>query len=136
MRFRSIGFFFGTLGGLLCANAAGAAPTTLAPTPTFACRAPHGAVAHTLCDSAEYKAMDREIAALTDRAKAQLSRGELSQLAESTARFVRQRSGCGWAAHNSAHPGAAIDECVRASLEGRVRRLRDVVARVGSEASR
>ena len=48
------------------------------------------------------------------------------------ARFVRQPSGCDWAAHNSAHPGAAIDECVRASLEERVRRLRGVVARSGT----
>lgn len=129
MRFPSI--LFGAFGALLCATAANAAPT-----PTFSCRAPHGAVARTICDSAEYKAMDREIAALTDRAKILLSKGELSQLAQSTARFVRQRNGCEWAAHNSAHPGTAIDECVRASLEERVRRLRGVVARTGNEASR
>ena len=76
--------------------------------------------------------MDREIAALTDRAKLELTDGEQSQLAASTARFVRQRSGCEWAAHNSAHPGTAIDECVRASLEERVRRLRGVVTRSGT----
>ena len=101
-------------------------------TGTFDCRKPHSAVARTICSSPEYVAMDREIAALTDRAKAELSPGEQSQLVASTARFQRQRSGCEWAAHNSAHPGTAIDECVRGSLEERVRRLRNVVARSGT----
>lgn len=109
-----------------------AASDVSAATATMKCRAPHGAVAATICGSPEYVAMDREIAALTDRAKAQLSKGELSQLAESQARYLRQRSGCAWAAHNSAHPGAAVDECIRASMEGRVHRLRDVVARSGT----
>ena len=118
----------------LC-GAAGAQARSAA-TPTIACRPPHDAVARIICDSPEYVAMDREIAALTDHAKSLLPAGELSQLAESQARFERQRKGCGWAAHNSAHPGAAIDECVRASLETRVRRLRDVVARGSSEAAR
>ena len=100
-----------------------------------ACRAPRGAVAQTICGSAEYRAMDMEIEALTARAKARLSKGEVSQLAQSTARYMRQRNGCAWAAHNSAHPGTAIDECVHASLDARVHRLRDVVDRGGSEMS-
>ena len=101
-------------------------------TKAFDCKKPHSAVARTLCGSSEYVAMDREIAALTDRARAELTPGEQSQLVASTARFTRQRSGCEWAAHNSAHPGTAIDECVRASLEERVRRLRGVVAKSGT----
>ena len=101
-------------------------------TKTYDCRTPHSSVARTICGSPEYVAMDREIAALTDRARAELTSGEQSQLVASTARFVRQRSGCEWAAHNSAHPGTAIDECVRASLEERVRRLRGVVSRSGT----
>ena len=101
-------------------------------TPAYDCRKPQRAVAKTICESPEYRAMDREIAALTDRAKAELTEGEQSQLVASTARFTRQRAGCEWAAHNSAHPGTAIDECVRASLEERVRRLRSVVARSGT----
>lgn len=111
-----------------------AAPAWAAPqTKAFDCRKPHTAVARTICSSPEYVAMDREIAALTDRARAELSPGEQSQLVASTARFTRQRTGCEWAAHNSAHPGTAIDECVRASLEERVRRLRGVVGRAGNE---
>ena len=110
-----------------------ATPACAVPqTRTFDCRKPHSSVARTICTSPEYVAMDREIAALTDRAHAELTPGEQSQLVASTARFVRQRSGCEWAAHNSAHPGTAIDECVRASLEERVRRLRNVVARTGT----
>lgn len=124
------------LAAALAAGGAAAAtsrhPTAAQATPTFDCRKPQSAVARTICDSLEYRAMDREIAALTDRAKAELTPAELSQLGESTARWLRQRNGCEWAAHNSAHPGTAIDECVRASLEGRVRRLRDVVARTGT----
>ncbi len=112
----------------------GASAPSLAaqPTRTFDCKKPRSSVARTICTSPEYVAMDREIAALTDRARAELTSGEQSQLVASTARFVRQRSGCEWAAHNSAHPGTAIDECVRASLEERVRRLRGVVARSGT----
>jgi uncharacterized protein len=111
------------------ALALGPATDLAAATATLRCRAAHGMVDQTICASPEYVAMDREIAALTDRAKAQMPKGEQSQLAESTARYMRQRKGCGWAAHNSAHPGTAIDECVRASMETRVRRLRDVVDR-------
>ena len=114
---------------LTLAIALGVASGLSASTSTFDCRTPRGAVARTICGSPEYVAMDREIAALTDRAKALLSSGEQSQLAASEARYLRQRNGCQWAAHNSAHPGTAIDECVRGSMESRVQRLRDVVAR-------
>ncbi len=108
-----------------------AAPDLSAATATMKCRPPRGAVAEIICGSSEYVAMDREIAALTDRAKTRLSLGEKSQLIQSEARYHRQRNGCSWAAHNSAHPGAAMDECIRASMEGRVKRLRDVVDRAG-----
>ena len=118
----------GLVGSLLLL---GAGPLFAAP----ACHMPRGIVAQTICGSPEYRAMDLEIEALTARAKARLSHGELSQLAESTARYMRQRNGCAWAAHNSAHPGTAIDECVHTSLEARVRRLRDVVDRSGSEVT-
>lgn len=117
---------------LTAAHAAPARHAAARATPTYDCRKPHGSVGETICGSPEYRAMDREIAALTDRARLELTEGEESQLAASTQRFVRQRSGCEWAAHNSAHPGTAIDECVRASLEERVRRLRGVVARTGT----
>jgi len=114
------------LGVMLLASAAAA------ETPTIKCHSARSAVAKTICDSPEYVAMDREIAALTDRATIALTPGERSQLKASTARYVRQRNGCEWAGHHSAHPGTAIDECVRASMEERVRRLRDVVARSGT----
>jgi hypothetical protein len=73
--------------------------------------------------------MDREIAALTDRATAELSREDRRQLAQSELRYFHQRQGCEWAAHNSAHPGAAIDECVRAAMDARVHALRRLVDR-------
>ena len=122
------------LGLALClaSGAVVAAPRMASQTPTFKCHKPASAVARTICGSSEYVAMDREIAALTDRARAELTPGEESQLAASQSRYLRQRDGCEWAAHNSAHPGTAIDECVRASLEERVRRLRGVVARSGT----
>lgn len=101
------------------------------------CHPARGAVAATICDSPEYLAMDREIAALFDRATAQVSPGDRSLLVKSQAHFLDQREGCGWAAHHSAHPGSAIDECVRASMEGRVRSLRTLVDRAGRfEAAR
>ena len=117
----------GAISLLLCGSRVAAAQT-----PTYKCHKPASAVARTICASSEYIAMDREIAALTDRAKAELTPGEQSQLTASIARYLRQRNGCEWAAHNSAHPGTAIDECIRSSLEERVRRLRGVVASSGT----
>lgn len=115
---------------LVCVVAGiGAASHAIAKTSLIRCRSPHGAVATTICASPEYRAMEREIAALTDRGMAELSPGDRSRLDESQARFLRQRQGCEWAAHNSAHPGTAVDECVRASLEGRVQRLRILIER-------
>ena len=115
---RSIRHLIGLLVFVSAGNAVAAPPSD-----------PRGIVMRTIRESAEYRAMDLEIEALTARAKARLSSGEQSQLAESTARYERQRAGCAWAAHNSAHPGTAIDECVHMSLDARVHRLRDVVER-------
>ena len=70
--------------------------------------------------------MDREISALNDRGMVELgSRNRM--LAQSQFRFFKRRNGCAWASHNSAHPGEAVDECVRGIMEGRLRVLRTVV---------
>ncbi len=96
---------------------------------TQGCRSPHGAVAETICGTPEYAAMDREIAALTDRAMAQFSPSDRHRLAQGQTIYLHRRQGCEWASHHSAHPGVAVDECVRTSLEGRVHALRIIVDR-------
>jgi uncharacterized protein YecT (DUF1311 family) len=114
------------------ASVVAVASTACAATATIHCRAAHGAVATTICGSPEYLAMDREIAALTDRAISQASSPpDRLNLFRGEAIYLHNRQGCEWAAHHSAHPGAAVDECVRASLEGRVRALRVMVDRGG-----
>lgn len=118
---------------LACLTVSPASAAVKAATTIVSCRESNSVVAVTICGSAEYRAMDREIAALADRAGAQLAPGGRSQLAESQARFVKQRSDCAWAGHNSAHPGAAIDECVRDRMEGRIRSLRYIIDHGGFE---
>jgi hypothetical protein len=100
-----------------------------AATAPVRCHAGGGTVVAMICGSPEYLAIDREIAALTDRGMAQFSRPDRARLAQSELRYFHQRQGCAWASHHSAHPGAAMDECLRASMEGRVRALRAMVDR-------
>ena len=78
-------------------------------------------VERTICASPEFKAMDREIAALYDRAGEARHRVVAGQQA-----FLKRRGDCAWAAHHSAHPGVAVEECVRGAMDGRVASLRDV----------
>ena len=73
--------------------------------------------------------MDREIAALYDRGMTQFTDGDRHRLVVSQQAFLRQRTGCDWAAHHSAHPGVAVEECIRTTMETRVRALRQVVDR-------
>ena len=97
--------------------------------PPIACRAAHAGVERNICGSAELLAMDREIAALYDRGLAQFTGAERHRLVMSQQSFLRRRGGCDWAAHHSAHPGVAVEECVRGAMEGRVHALRDVADR-------
>ena len=86
-------------------------------------------VDQTICESPEYVAMDREIAALYDRGRAQFTPDERHRLAQSQLAFLKVRSGCAWASHHSAHPGPAVGECVRDKMEIRLRALRAAVDR-------
>ena len=97
---------------------------------TLKCRvAGVSAITRTICASPEYLAMDREIVALLDRAEARFARVDAHRLAISQGAFLKKREGCEWASHNSAHPGAAVDECLRSVMDARVHALRIAVDR-------
>jgi hypothetical protein len=116
---------------LTCLCLLGTATPGLAAKSVLDCRKDRNAATLVICGSPEYVAMVREIDALTDRARARFAPDDRRRLAQSELAFYRKRQGCAWAAHNSAHPGVAVDECIRASLEGRVRALRIMVDRGG-----
>ena len=102
-----------------------------AATSALKCRAVRGTIDKTICESPEYLAMDREVGALVDLADARFSPDNRRRLGESQTRYLEKRGGCDWAAHHSAHPGAAVDECLRGVMEARVRTLRAAVDRGG-----
>lgn len=102
-----------------------------AAAPPIDCRKAHGAVDQEICGSGEFLAMDREVSALYDRGMSAFSPPDRHRLAESQLSFLKKRRGCDWAAHNSAHPGVAVEECVRNAMEGRVHALRAAVDRGG-----
>ncbi len=102
-----------------------------ATTPPIDCRAAKSVVDRTICQSAEFVAMDREIAALYDRGLADFEPADRHRLAQAQLAFLRRRSGCAWAAHHSAHPGVAVEECIRSAMEDRLNGLRRVVERGG-----
>lgn len=102
-----------------------------AAAPPIDCRHARGSVDQEICGSSEFLAMDREVTALFDRGMASFSAGDRHKLAESQLGFLKKRRGCEWAAHHSAHPGVAVEECVRGSMEGRVHALRAAVDRGG-----
>lgn len=97
--------------------------------PALDCRKAATDVDREICGSDELKAMDREIAALYDRGLASFTGEDRHRLAQSQVAFVHRREGCSWAAHHSAHPGVAVEECVRNSMDGRLRTLRSIVDR-------
>ena len=86
-------------------------------------------ITRAICASPEYLAMDREIVALLDRAEARFAPVDAHRLAVSQGAFLKKREGCEWASHNSAHPGAAVDECLRSVMDARVHALRTAVDR-------
>ena len=100
-----------------------------AAAPAIACAKPGGAVGREICGSPELLAMDREIAALYDRGLATVAGEGRHRLVLAQQGFLHRREGCGWAAHHSAHPGVAIEECVRTTMEDRIRALRTVADR-------
>lgn len=98
-----------------------------AAAPPLDCRKANGAVDQEICGSSEFLAMDRELTALYDRGMASFSPTDRHRLADAQIGFLKKRRGCEWAAHHSAHPGVAIEECVRSAMEGRVHALRAAV---------
>lgn len=100
-----------------------------AAAPAIACGKPGGAVDREICGSPELLAMDREIAALYDRGLATVPGEGRHRIVVAQQTFLRRRGGCGWAAHHSAHPGVAIEECVRGAMEDRIRALRSTADR-------
>ena len=113
--------------GVLLASTIGAAAAPSTPK----CRPARGVVDQVVCGSPEYMAIDREIDALVDLGAIRLALApeDRHRLLEGQAAYLRRRAGCDWASHHSAHPGTAVDECVRASMETRVRALRETVDR-------
>lgn len=108
---------------LLWPVVAAAAPAT----PPLACRPPHSAVDRAICESSELLAMDREIAALYDRGRALTDPATRARMVRRRGLFLLARENCGWAAHDSAHPGTAVDECIRAAMDARLAALRRFV---------
>ena len=98
-----------------------------AASPPISCGKAASPVDRTICASPEFKAMDREIAALYDRALVQVQGEIRHRVVTGQQVFLKRRGGCAWAAHNSAHPGVAVEECVRGAMEARVGALRDAV---------
>ena len=116
---------------LVCAAAAILACGSLAcaASPPIDCRKASNPADREVCGSSEFLAMDREIAALYDRGMTQFNGDDRHRLVLSQQAFLRRRTGCDWAAHHSAHPGVAVEECVRSTMEARVRSLRQAVDR-------
>jgi uncharacterized protein len=102
-----------------------------AATPPINCKKASTTIEKTICESPEFVAMDREIAALYDRGLAAFSIDDRHRLAAGQLAFIKQRGGCAWASHHSAHPGPAINECIRDKMETRLRSLRTSVDRGG-----
>ncbi len=118
----------------LCLGAAFAALATFplhAATPPIDCHKARSVTDRALCEAPDQVAMDREIAALYDRGLASFDPESRHRLAQSQVAFLKQRNGCAWASHHSAHPGPAVSECIRGVMEERVRGLRSVVDRGG-----
>ncbi len=104
-------------------------PVRAAPSAVRCRMAGVSTITRTICASPEYVAMDREIVALLDRAEARFAPVDAHRLALDQQAYLRKREGCDWASHNSAHPGAAVDECLRAVMDARVHALRVAVDR-------
>jgi uncharacterized protein YecT (DUF1311 family) len=115
----------------ICGLLAATAGVRAQAAPAIACARNRTAVERDICAAPELLAMDREITALYDRALAQTPRDEHHRLAQGQLAYLKSRGGCGWAAHNSAHPGTAVEECVRGAMDGRVHALRHLVDRTG-----
>ena len=115
------------LSGACCLAVVAFGTPAFAASPPLACRAAHDEVDRVICTSPEAFALDGEITALYGRGMATFGDDDRHHLAQSQITYIHKRKGCDWAAHHSAHPGSAIDECVHAMMDERLRSLRRVV---------
>lgn len=113
--------------GACCLAAVAFGTAAAAASPPLACRAAHDEVDRVICTSPETLALEGEINALYGRGMATFNADDRHRLAQSQLTYIQKRKGCDWAAHHSAHPGSAIDECVHAMMDDRLRSLRHVV---------
>lgn len=118
-----------TIAAMLVFTVIGLAAAATAETKPIACRSTKSPAEKIVCASSELVAMDREIAALYDRGRSDVGADGRKHLANGQAAFLRQRKDCSWASHHSAHPGSALDECVRGAMDERLRVLRRFVDR-------
>jgi uncharacterized protein len=102
-----------------------------AATPPINCHAARNPVERTICASPEIVALDQEITALYNRGMAKFAGEARHRLAQSQLAYLRRRAGCSWASHHSAHPGPAVDECIRSSMGDRLRGLRNAIDKAG-----
>jgi uncharacterized protein len=102
-----------------------------AESPPIDCDHAKTAVEKQICSSPADVALDREIAALYDRGLAEFSPDQRHALVESQRRFLHARAGCAWAMH-SAHPGAALSECLHNTMGARLHALRRAVDSVAN----
>ena len=103
----------------------------IAATPPINCHGATQSIDRAICASPADTALDAEITALYNRGMATFEGSGRHHLAQNQLAYLKQRRGCDWASHHSAHPGPAVDECVRSSMEDRLRLLRAVVDRGG-----
>ena len=118
----------------LCLVASVACGSAEAATSALKCRAVRGTIDKAICGSPEYLAMDHEIGALVDLGDLRFSPEDRHRLEESQTHYLERRANCQWAAHHSAHPGAAVDECLRAVMEAREKTLRGALDHGGFAA--
>ena len=118
----------------LCLVALSVGSAADAATSALKCRAVRGTIDRAICASPEYLAMDHEIGALVDLGDLRFSPEDRRRLEEGQTRYLERRASCQWAAHHSAHPGAAVDECLHGVMEAREKALRGAVDHGGFAA--
>ena len=92
-------------------------------TPAINCHKSNSQVEDVICNSQELTAMDREIAALYDQARAGADPSEREAILNDQRAFLARREAC-VEELNSAHPGVGIYECIRNIMQRRSRALR------------
>lgn len=92
-------------------------------TPAINCGKAESQVDDTICQSQELMAMDRDIAALYDEARANADPSEKEDILNDQRAFLARREAC-VEELNSAHPGVGLYECIRNIMQRRSKALR------------